>query len=134
MPVDVRILTSRKEQPLMFKKFSRKEIEDSWEGSSYTLRALKESNEFVIFLTKNKIEAIVVAAMFVRELATRPHCTYYDKDVGALMLFYGGTVSKKEGRAYAKERTMGLVERLMEKDIIRITKDSWGEELFWHGY
>ena len=135
MPTEVTNIIPKTGQPKTYKSFTRREIRQSWEEDAiYTLESLQKEDRFVIFFTNEVVEAIVVAALFIRELTAFPECTYYDFKTGALMLFYGGAGPINGDDEMAKALTRDMLERIIQAgNIDSIEIDPWGDSLFWKG-
>lgn len=132
MPVDVSIKVPKPGQPKEFKRYTPREIRDAWEADGhFTIDCLNKDSRFIVFFTNYVLEALVISALFVRELDSYPECTHYDYANKALLLFYPVQNQKTLSDEMARALALDLIERVMiHRDIKKIRYDVWGEKLF----
>jgi hypothetical protein len=133
MSTKVTIIKPAQGQPEEFERYDPSEIVEAWNAEGhFDFKFFENDSNFLVFFTDDKIEALIVSALFIREMMTFPECTYYDEKSKALLLYYaaGGPVPGDVNMARAI--AMDLMERVMSSESVRkIKKDIWGEWLFW---
>ena len=136
MPIEITLSSPKKGQPEMYKKYAAAEILKLWKErvECFTIQDSFTDPRFVLYYTSDKYEAVIVAAIFVRELQAFFECTHYDEELGILSLYYGACTGNHLSEEEALTITRQLIEDVKKtNDIKTITKDRWGYELLWGG-
>ena len=133
MSTSIAIIKPAQGQPAEFERYDPSEIISAWNiDGHFNFEFINDDSNFIVFFTDDKIEALIVSALFIRELITFPECSHYDEKTKALLLYYGGGGPVPGDVNMARAIATDLMERIMVADDIRkIKKDIWGEWLFW---
>jgi hypothetical protein len=120
-----------------YKVYSKHEIMSCWKQSSpMSIEELDETGNYVTFHTENVVEAITIAALYVREVNSILESTYYDIENKVLFLtfdIFKYAISNViiMNRAIIREKIDEIIKRcLKSKSISLIEVDKFGKELF----
>jgi hypothetical protein len=131
MSIEVEVIQPSTHQPKKFTRYSRAEIRSSWTQRCGKDIGFFKKDNLTIYATRNVAEAIVVAALFIRELDVDLEDTWYDCKNGYLALDLDNAVSLAHSIFGVRALTKAIIQRVIRADLITsITRDAWGERLF----
>lgn len=132
MSVKVNLVNQKlqKDQPKEFYRYTEKELTKNWfddKGAESFLCHYKDY--YVLCLIDNLDEAIVVAAMFMREFNEKPEQTFYDILEGILYLNMYDAVRQS---TYTIDDCIDMLDGLYKlTNIESINVDRWGQALMY---
>jgi hypothetical protein len=133
MPERVVVTYPKSEQPKTYYRYSINEFIKTWEKGPNNYSHFYDCEiATILFFTSHFMTAVIIAALFMRELDFPLTCTYYSEKKRVLYLYYGsytGPHTQEKTEEY-KRATISLINKATDKiDVASIKYDKWGEIL-----